>query len=234
MRNIITTVLALGLAGCAPSINPQMKAATDSLAGSFQTQARNQGAPAAYDPTPWAVGQWVVERTVDEKGNVAIQRISVVAAEGEGMWLEFDRQDYFHHNITKILYSHLPRTADEAADVLLKVVTKTDDKPLQTIDFASTPMASLFKSQFKAVAQNAVVSSDVAQASKETVTVPAGTFQGCAKFAVQVSAAGMTQKSTSWYHPAVPINGAVKGVSDDGKWSIELLDFGTSGAASKL
>jgi hypothetical protein len=234
MRNILTAVLALSLAGCAPSINPQMKAATDSLAGSFQTQGRDQAAPMAYDPTPWAVGQWVVERTVDDKGNVAVQRISVVAAEGAGMWLEFDRQDYFHHNITKILYSHMPRTVDEAADVLLKVVTKTDDKPVQTIDFASTPMAGLFKSQFKAVAQNAVVSADVTQAAKETVTVPAGSFQACAKFAVQVSVAGMTQKSTSWYHPAVPINGAVKGVSDDGKWTIELLDFGTNGASSKL
>jgi hypothetical protein len=45
---------------------------------------------------------------------------------------------------------------------------------------------------------------------------------------------GTTQKSTSWFHPAVPINGAVKGASDDGKWTIELLDFGTSGASSKL
>jgi hypothetical protein len=234
MRNILTAVLALSLAGCAPSINPQMKAATDGLAGSFQTQARNQAAPAAYEPTPWAVGQWIVERTVDDKGNVAIQRISVVGADGGGMWLEIDRQDYFHHTITKILYSHMPRTPDEAADVLMKVVTKTDDKPVQTIDFATTPMASLFKSQFKAVAQAGMVSTDVAQAPKETVTVPAGTFQDCAKFAVQVSVMGTTQKSTSWFHPAVPINGAVKGASDDGKWTIELLDFGTSGASSKL
>jgi hypothetical protein len=211
-----------------------MKAATDGLAGSFQTQARNQAAPAAYEPTPWAVGQWIVERTVDDKGNVAIQRISVVGADGGGMWLEIDRQDYFHHTITKILYSHMPRTPDEAADVLMKVVTKTDDKPVQTIDFATTPMASLFKSQFKAVAQAGMVSTDVAQAPKETVTVPAGTFQDCAKFAVQVSVMGTTQKSTSWFHPAVPINGAVKGASDDGKWTIELLDFGTSGASSKL
>jgi hypothetical protein len=226
--------LALGLAGCAPSINPQMKAATDTLAGSFQTKGRDQAAPTAYDPTPWVVGQWIVERTVDDKGNVAIQRIGVVAAEDAGMWLEFDRQDYFHHNITKILYSHMPRTADEAADVLLKVVSKTDDKPVQTIDFASTPMAGLFKSQFKAVAQNVVVSADVAQASKESLTVPAGTFLGCAKVTAQVSVAGTTQKSTTWFHPAVPINGAVKGVSDDGKWTIELLDFGTSGASSKL
>jgi hypothetical protein len=234
MRTILTAVLALGLLGCAPSINPQMKAATDSLAATFQTRGQNQAAPAAYEPTPWAVGQWVIQRTVDDKGNVAIQRLSVVGAEGGGLWLEMDRQDYFHHTITKILYSHMPRTADDAMDALLKVVMKTDDKPPQTIDFATTPLAALMKAQFKVVATSAVVSADVAQAPKETVTVPAGTFEGCAKFAVQVSIMGTTQKSTSWFHPAVPLNGSVKGASDDGKWTIELLDFGTTGASSKL
>jgi hypothetical protein len=234
MRTILTAVLALGLVGCAPSLNPQMKAATDSLAATFQTRGQNQAAPAAYEPTPWAVGQWLIQRTVDDKGNVAIQRLSVVGAEGGGLWLEMDRQDYFHHTIARILYSHMPRTADDAMDALLKVVTKTDDKPPQTIDFATTPLASLMKTQFKAVATSAVVSADVARAPKETITVPAGTFESCAKVAVQVSIMGTTHKSTSWFHPAVPINGSVKGASDDGKWTIELLDFGTTGARSKL
>ncbi len=234
MRNIMTAILALGLVGCAPSINPQMKAATDTLAATFQARGQNQAAPAAYEPTPWAVGQWIVQRTVDDKGNVAIQRLSVVGAEGGGMWLEMDRQDYFHHHITKILYSHMPRTTDEAVDVLLKVVTKTDDQSPQTIDFATNPMASLLKTQFKSVAAAAVVTADVAQAPKESVTVPAGTFEGCAKIGVQVSIMGTTRKSTSWFHPAVPINGSVKGMSDDGKWTVELLDFGTTGASSKL
>ena len=44
----------------------------------------------------------------------------------------------------------------------------------------------------------------------------------------------MSQKSTSWFHPSVPINGAVKGVSDDGKWKLDLLDYGMTGATSKL
>jgi len=52
--------------------------------------------------------------------------------------------------------------------------------------------------------------------------------------AVQVSILGTTHKSTSWFHPAVPINGSVRGASDDGKWTIELLDFGSTGASSKL
>jgi len=233
MRNILTVVLALGIAGCAPSINSQMKVATDDLLALSRPKAatRPRRLPTTH---ALAVGQWIVQRTTDGKGNVAIQRVSVVGADAGGTWLEFDRQDYFHHNITKILYSHMPRTVDEAADVLLKVVTKTDNKPAQTIDFASTPMAGLFKSQFKAVAQNAVVSADMSQAAKENVTVPAGTFNGCAKVAVQVSVMGISQKSTSWFHPAVPINGSVKGASDDGKWTVELLDFGTSGASSKF
>ena len=234
MRNMIPAILALGLVGCAPSINPQMKAATDGLAATFQTRGQSHAAPAAYEPTPWAVGQWIVQRTVDDKGNVAIQRISVVGAEGGGMWLEMDRQDYFHHHLTKILYSRMPRTADEAVDVLLKVVTQVDDKSPQTIDFAANPMAGLLKTQFKAVAGAVVVTADVAQAPKETVTVPAGTFEACAKAGVQVSIMGTTQKSTSWFHPAVPINGSVKGASDDGKWTVELLDFGMTGASSKL
>jgi hypothetical protein len=79
-----------------------------------------------------------------------------------------------------------------------------------------------------------VVNADVAQAPKESVTVPAGNFEGCAKVGVQVSILGTTHKSTSWFHPAVPINGSVKGVSDDGKWTVELLDFGATGASSKL
>ena len=234
MRNIVTAILALGLVGCAPSINPQMKAATDGLAANFQPRGQNQAAPTAYEPTPWAVGQWILQRTVDDKGNVAIQRTSVVGAEGSGMWLEMDRQDYFHHHITKILYGHMPRTADEAVEVLQKVVTKTDDQSPQTIDFATNPMASLLKTQFKSAAAAVVVTADVAQAPKESVTVPAGSFEGCAKVAVQVSILGSTLKSTSWFHPAVPINGSVKGVSDDGKWTVELLDFGTTGASSKL
>jgi hypothetical protein len=95
-------------------------------------------------------------------------------------------------------------------------------------------MAGLLKMQFKAVAGAVVVTADVAQAPKETVTVPAGSFEACAKAGVQVSIMGTTQKSTSWFHPAVPISGSVKGASEDGKWTVELLDFGTTGASSKL
>ncbi len=234
MRKSIVLAFALALGACAPSINPQMKAATDSMAASFQANPRSQAVPATYEPMPWAVGQWVVMRTTDEKNQPTVTRMSVVGQEAGGVWIEFDSQSYYHHNITKILYSKMPRTVDEASDVVLKVVSKNDDQAPQTMDLTTGPLASLQKAMFKSVAQNAVVSSDVAQAAKEAITVPGGTFQGAAKFNVSASFAGMSQKSTSWFHPAVPINGAVKGVSDDGKWKMELLDFGLTGATSQL
>jgi hypothetical protein len=87
---------------------------------------------------------------------------------------------------------------------------------------------------FKSVMKNIVITTDLAQVNKEDATVPAGTFTGCAKISAEMTFAGMSQKTTTWFHPAVPLNGGVKGQSDDGKWKMELLDYGTSGAASKL
>lgn len=40
----------------------------------------------------------------------------------------------------------------------------------------------------------------------------------------------MTFRSKSWFSDKVPVNGMVKSVTDDGKITTELLDFGDSGA----
>ncbi len=235
MRKTLALVWILGLAACSPSINPQMKAATDSLATSFQSNSRTVAPPSAYQPMPWAVGQWIVQRSVDEKGNVTVTRMGIVGQDAEGTWVELESQDYYHHNITKLLFSKMPTTPDEVGNVLVKAIMKTDAEAPQTMDFAALgPLGNLQKSMFKSVMKNVVVTTDLNQVTKDDAAVPAGTFTGCAKISAEMSFAGMTQKSTTWFHPAVPLNGCVKGNSDDGKWKMELLDFGTSGATSKL
>ena len=235
MRKTLALVWILGLAACAPSINPQMKAATDSLASSFQSNPRAVAMPAAYQPMPWAVGQWIVQRNVDEKGQITVTRTGIVGQEAGGIWVELESQDYFHHNITKLLFAKMPTNPDELGDVLIKAIMKTDDEKPQTMDFAAMgPIGSLQRTMFKSVMKNIVITTDLTQVTKEDATVPAGTFTGCAKISAELSFAGMTQKSTTWFHPAVPLNGGVKGQSDDGKWKMELLDYGTSGATSKL
>ena len=235
MRTTIVLAGLLGLAACSPSINPQMKAATDSLAASFQNNGRTVALPGAYQPMPWAVGQWIVQRSVDEKGNVTINRMGIVGQEAGGIWVETESQNYFHRNITKLLFTKMPTKPDEVGDVLVKAISKTDDKEPQVMDFAAMgPIGSLQKTMFKSLMKNIVITSDLTQVNKEDATVPAGTFTGCAKISAELSFAGMTQKTTTWFHPGVPLNGGVKGHSEDGKWKMELLDFGTSGAVSKL
>jgi hypothetical protein len=235
MRKTLALVWMLGLAACSPSINPQMKAATDSLASSFQSNSRTVAPPSAYQPMPWAVGQWIVQRNIDEKGNVTVTHMGIVGQDAGGIWVELESQDYFHHNITKLLFTKMPTNPDEVGEVLSKAIMKTDDKDPQTMDFSAMgPLGSLQKTMFKSVMKNIVITTDLSQVNKEDATVPAGTFVGCAKISAELSFAGMTQKSTTWFHPAVPLNGGVKGQSTDGKWKMELLDYGTTGATSKL
>jgi hypothetical protein len=40
---------------------------------------------------------------------------------------------------------------------------------------------------------------------------------------------GMKFRSKSWFHEKVPVNGMVKSITDNGKMTSELLEFGTSG-----
>jgi hypothetical protein len=87
---------------------------------------------------------------------------------------------------------------------------------------------------FKSVMRNLVITIDIANLTKEDVVVPAGSFAGCAKVSSEASFAGTTQKAVTWFHPDVPLNGGVKGHTLDGKWRMELLDYGTTGAASKM
>src|SRR5260370_38328429 len=46
-------------------------------------------------------------------------------------------QDYYRHTITRILYSRMPRSPDEAADALQKMIIKKDDEMPKTSDFTS-------------------------------------------------------------------------------------------------
>jgi hypothetical protein len=66
-------------------------------------------------------------------------------------------------------------------------------------------------------------------ASREGVTVPAGTFEGATRMRSPLSLHGITKHSEGYVHPAVPINGGVRSSTTDGEMTYELLDFGTNG-----
>ena len=231
-RRALVLACLLGVA-CAPSINPRMQQATDALLASTRA-GHDLAAPAAYEPMPWEVGQWVLMKVTDGKQQPSIVRISVVAREGEGLWVESVTQDYYRRAISKILYAKMPRSAAEAAEAMQKLVTRTDDQDPVSYDFTGNdPGARFTKNLMKSFAQG-IVAPAASPEQTEDAQVTAGTFRGCARAMVKVTLGPISKDTTSWFHPAVPVNGSVKGVSADGEWTVELLDFGLTGARSEL
>lgn len=225
--------LVLALVACGPSIKPAMKAATDAKLSSYASDVQ-VGPPASYEPREWTPGQWIAYRVTQKDKPPAVTTVKVIAQDAEGIWLETESQDYYSHSITKALYRRMPRTAEEAMDALVKVVIKTDDEPAQEMDFRQGPMAEMMKQAMKFVAAGVTAPTDVGSLPKETVTVPAGTFQGAAKFTGQVSFGPITKTVSGWFHPAVPLNGSVRSITSDGEISTDLIAYGETGATSSL
>ncbi len=76
---------------------------------------------------------------------------------------------------------------------------------------------------------------------RETVEVPAGTFEGSAKVQREMSYQGVTLTADVWLHPAVPLTGMVRftGRGENGEptargagHQLELIAFGNEGAES--
>jgi hypothetical protein len=235
-RSLVVLVLALALAACGPSIKPAMKSATDQLAAAPRAGARDVGAERQLSPVRWAVGQWTLSRTVNEKGEPSYVRTAVVGREDGGWWVEMETQDYYKHAFTKVLYASMPTTVDEAFDAVRKIVTRNEEgKKDQVMDFAKDDPAMAIAKRFVKQYMTVGVAAVPEGVAREDAAVPAGKFRGCARFETKVDIAGLfSVEATSWFHPAVPLSGSVKSVSKDGKWTTELVDYGLTGATSRM
>lgn len=235
LRRVLLALSAALLAtACAPSVKPQMKEATDRMLQEVRG-GHDEPAPSSYDPKPWKQGQWVQWRSVDKNGQPSVTKLSLVEESSEGMWLEQVSQDYRGRTMTKILYTRMPSTPDEAAEVIQKIITKRDDEEPQVLDFndPSGPgqmMRGMMKSMMPAIQWPRAPES----LPREDVTVAAGTFRGTVKFPTTVQAGPFTLRMTGWYHPAVPLGGSVKSQNEDGSVTTELLGYGDAGATGEL
>ena len=69
---------------------------------------------------------------------------------------------------------------------------------------------------------------------QEDATVPAGTFAGCFRARTDATWGPWHTANTSWSHAAVPLSGLVKSQGIDKPTSMELVEFGLSGATSEF
>ncbi len=233
-RSLAAVLTALATAACATAgPKPDLRQRTDQLIAEAQAKPkRDVGENAGgFVARPWTVGQWVLVKN-RIKGEPSVLKMSIVGKEARGIWLESETWDYRQHAITKMLYARQPVRPEEALDAVLVVVTQSEGEPPQTMDFSDprNPMAGMMKGMMKGMLKD--TSPDPARlAGRETVTVPAGTFRGCAAYAAK----GPDGKDHKGHvHPAVPVNGIVKAESIDGDTAVELLDYGETGATSAI
>jgi hypothetical protein len=234
MKRLLAALPLVLVLACGPSVNPKLKAATQGIIAGAKG-GHSESAMRSFAPGSWKAGQWVLVKYTDlKKHEVSVMKMSVLDATSEGLWVENEHWDSYSHGVSKILYSRMPRTAQDMADVILKIITKQDGQDQQVMDFTKNdPATQMIKSMMRSTLQGSYMP-EFETVGSESVTVAAGTFAGCTKTTTKMTAGPFKQESVGWFHPAVPLNAMVKAAATDGSWEMELLDYGTSGAVSSF
>jgi hypothetical protein len=222
-------VLTFALCACGASIDPAMKASVDAQLASMQPQSTTFPTPTSDSPPPLTPGQWIRLKLTDSNGRPSLITYKIVGKEGNANWVEVVNESYTGRSIMKMLVDFGDRTDLDKVDIQSIIVKNGDRAP---IDYSKQgPLMAMFKGTYKAVVKNLIVQWH--GLPKETKSTVAGTFTDCFKTKTEVSLGPITRSGTVWYHPAVPINGAVAFTGDQGDVE-ELVGFGETGAVSEL
>lgn len=218
-------VLALFVASCGPSADPALQSKINSYFGKSSSKSYSGG---AFKPMPLAVGQYVVYGTTAE-GKRSILRQSIVGKESGGWIIESHSISESNESVSQMLVTGLDQAREsynpDAIDIVW-VKTREGNGEVQTVE---GPVLSITKGLYrKALVNFAMKFSGMNDGGM--VTVPAGTFSGTQKVNSEVTVFLSTYKSEGWMHKDVPIGGTVKSVMPEDNITMELLDFGTSGA----
>jgi hypothetical protein len=229
LSRVTLLVASLALFACGASIDPAMKASVDKQVASLQPQSTTFPTPASELPEPLTPGQWIRLKMTDSNGRPSLITYKVVGKEGNATWVEVVNESYTGRSIIKMLVDFGDRTDLDKIDIQGIIVKNGDKAP---IDYSKQgPMMAMVKCMYKTVVKNLIVQWH--GLPKETKSTVAGTFTDCFKGKSEVSLGPITRSGTVWYHPAVPINGAVAFTGDQGD-AEELVGFGETGAVSEL
>jgi len=227
LRKIAYLLIVAFIVSCGPSVNPALQKKISDIFNKKSSSSFNATGK-FIRPMPYTIGQWVLIGTVSD-GKKFVSKTSIVGKEGDGWIIETYSINESDESISQICVSGMEKLAKSGniddLDILW-VQTKDKNGKVSKIE---GPVLSMMKGFYKKGLANMNVNVEGTM-DGGTVSVPAGTFNGTAKVSSEASFLGSTVKSTGWFHSDVPINGMVKSISDDGKYSSELLDFGTSGA----
>jgi hypothetical protein len=223
--------LALGAllgTACAPSIDPAAKADIDKRVAALGAPRQQYTAPAGFQPLPFAAGQRTRHKLVDDKGQPSFMTYKVLAQEGDAFWLEVVTEAYSGRTIMKMLVA-IPNRMDPSSIDLRAVSMKDKDGRVTNID---GPVLSMLRSSYQSTLSTLTISWQ--GLPQEDAAVPACTFAGCFRARTDATWGPWHSANTSWSHAAVPLSGLVKSQGVDKPTSMELVDFGLTGATSEF
>ena len=177
---------------------------------------------------PFAAGQWTRHKLVDDKGQPSFMTYKVLSQEGDAFWMEIVTDQYAGRTIMKLLLA-IPNRMDPNTIDVRAVVMKDKNGHVTNLD---GPMLSLLRSSYQGALSTLVMSWQ--GLPQEDAVVPAGTFAGCFRAHTDASWGPWHSANTSWSHAAVPLSGLVKSQGIDKPTSMDLVDFGLSGATSEF
>lgn len=227
-RLAVVLLASLAALASSPSVNSAAKADVDRRIAAFQPQARELPAPTVAEPMPLAVGQWAQYKQTDQDGKPSIVTYKIVGEQDGAFWYEIAMDTYYGHSAQKMLVNFGDRR-DPGTFQILAVLSKDYDGKVTEMPKETL---SMMRGTYEQVLQNVAISWTAYP--QEDVQVLAGRFAGAYRGRSTVSIMGFSSTSDVWYHPAVPVIASVKTVGVDRPMTMELVDFGTTGAQSEF
>jgi hypothetical protein len=226
-RIVVALVLSVFLSACGASADPALQGR---IAGYFgNSSAKSFPATGKFlKPMPYAVGQYVMSGIVND-GKRSISKMSIVGQEQGGWIIETYSLSESDEAWTQMLVKGLEQAGERGSvDDIDIVWVKTKQKDGKVVSIEG-PVLSITRGIYRGALGGFKVSI-AAPVDGGTVSVPAGIFSGTMKSSSESSFLGRSYKSDGWFHADVPINGMVKSTSVENNMTIELLEFGRSGA----
>ena len=180
-------------------------------------------------PAAWKPGQYVVLGTLVNGKRDSVTTTLIVRKDAEGWVIEnsvIDKNG--KRTVTQMClagYDDAMMNGDPSKVDLVWMKTLDSNGKLtvtegQSLTFVKTMMKSSYQKMVVSVGSFT---------DGGAVEVPAGSFSGTNVVSSTAKVMGFTVESTTWFHPAVPVNGMVMSKSKDGKTIQQLLSFGTDG-----
>ena len=154
----------------------------------------------------------------------------VVKKDGDAFWIESVLERPERRIVTQVLLAMKDHSSPDAIEIR-ELRVKMPDGKLQDYRGRQLKSAQLM---YERVLGEPPEYPKLAGLPTENVRVPAGTFEGCYRRHVSPKFKNIRGDRTVWTHPAVPISGTVKSVTDGKEITVELVDFGMTGAKSTL